>query len=75
MWLTFLLLAVPAGHQVVGHKVHLKFLRLFQPGLAVPATVHEHNHASRSRAVRAVADLGWLAYLAGALAAGLILAR
>jgi hypothetical protein len=64
------LLAVPLGHQVTGHRVHLRLLRRY-----APLTPHELRHASRPRSLRLAADLGWLAYLAGAVAVALCLRK
>ena len=58
------LLAVPLGHQVYGH-------RLGRPGR--PATRHELAHRARSRPLRLAADALWLAYLAGVLAVAVAL--
>lgn len=58
------LLAVPLGHQVHGH-------RLGRPSLH--HTAHERAHRARSRPLRLAADVAWLAYLAGVLAVALVL--
>lgn len=63
------LLAIPAGHQVVSHRVLLKALRaVLRPhGPEVCPTPHELAHRDRPARLRLAADLGWLAYLAGVL--------
>jgi hypothetical protein len=58
------LIAVPAGHQVVSHRV-------LQHGHE--PTAHELAHRARSRRMRWAADTGWLLYLAGAVLVGLVL--
>jgi hypothetical protein len=70
------LLAVPAGHQVVSHRVLLKALRaVLRPhGPEVPPTPHELHHRDRPRRLRLLADAAWLSYLAGVLVLALILA-
>jgi hypothetical protein len=65
---TLVLLAVPLGHQVIGHRVHLRLLRRY-----APLTPHELRHATRSRPLRLAADGAWLAYLAGVLVLALCL--
>lgn len=65
---TLVLLAVPLGHQVIGHRVHLRVLRRY-----APLTPHELRHAGRSRPLRLLADGAWLAYLAGVLVLALCL--
>jgi len=68
------LLAVPAGHQVVSHRVLLKLLRAVRPyGPEVPPTPHELRHRDRSPRLRRAADAGWLLYLAGVLVLALVL--
>jgi len=73
--LVLALLAVPAGHQVIGHRVLLKTLRaVYRPhGPEVPPTAHELAHRARSPRVRLLAEAGWLAYLAGVLVLALLL--
>jgi hypothetical protein len=58
-------LAAPAGHQVIGHRVHLKILRavLRRHGPEVPLTEHERRHHRRTPAARSAANLLWLTYL------------
>lgn len=58
------LLAVPLGHQVIGHRV-------LRPGHE--PTAHERAHRARSRPLRLAADAAWLAYLAGVLSLALVL--
>lgn len=58
------LLAVPLGHQVTGH-------RILRPGHE--PTAHERAHRARSRPLRLMADAAWLAYLAGVLTVALVL--
>jgi hypothetical protein len=60
------LLAVPAGHLLWSHQA---LRRLSGSGPYVP-TGHERRHALRSRTARVAASLGWLAYMAGAVALG-----
>jgi hypothetical protein len=62
-------LAVPAGHQVVSHRVILKSLRavLRPDGPEVAPTAHEQAHRTRSLPGRLAANAAWLAYLAGVL--------
>jgi hypothetical protein len=69
------LLAVPAGHQVVDHRVLRRLLRAVSPshGPEVCLTAHELAHASRPARLRLLADLGWLAYLASVLILALVL--
>ncbi len=73
--LVLALLAVPAGHQAVSHRVLLKLLRaVIRPhGPEVPPTAHELVHRARSPRARLLADAGWLAYLAGVLVLALLL--
>jgi len=69
------LLAVPAGHQIVSHRVLARTLRVVTPlhGPEPAPTPHELAHRARSRRLRLLADSGWLAYLAGVLVLALIL--
>jgi len=69
------LLAVPAGHQAVSHRVLLKTLRaVVRPnGPEVPPTAHELAHRARSPRARLTANVLWLAYLAGVLVLALVL--
>jgi hypothetical protein len=68
-------LAVPAGHQVVSHRVILKSLRaVFRPdGPEVAPTAHERAHRTRSLPGRLAANAAWLAYLAGVLVLAYVL--
>jgi hypothetical protein len=70
-------LAVPAGHQVVSHRVILKSLRavFWRNGPEVSPTPHELRHRDRPRRLRLLADAAWLSYLAGVLVLALILPR
>jgi hypothetical protein len=61
---TLALLAVPVAHHIRSHAV-------LRPGHA--PTAHERKHAQRPMWLRAAANLAWLAYLVGSLAAGLAL--
>ncbi len=69
------LLAVPAWHQIVSHRVLRKTLRAVFPqrGPEPCATVHELAHRSRPARLRLAADLGWLLYFAGVLVLALLL--
>lgn len=69
------LLAVPAWHQIVSHRVLRKALRAVpRPhGPEVCLTAHELRHRSRPARLRLAADLGWLLYLAGVLVLALVL--
>lgn len=72
------LLAVPAGHQVIGHHVHLKILRAVfhgshRHGPEVPLTPHEHRHRYKTRLASHLTDAAWLAYIGLALVIGLLL--
>jgi hypothetical protein len=61
---TLALLAVPVAHHIRSHAV-------LRPGHA--PTAHEIAHRQRPMWLRAAANLAWLAYLVGSLAAGLAL--
>jgi hypothetical protein len=67
------LLAVPAGHQVVSHRVLQKSLRAITSGPEVSPTPHELRHQSRPLRLRLAADAGWILYLASVLVLALIL--
>jgi hypothetical protein len=58
------LLSLPAGHQVVSHRV---LQRGHEP------TRHELRHRARSRLAQRASDVGWLLYCAGAVAVALVL--
>lgn len=71
---TLALLMVPAGHQVVGHRVHRKFFRAVRGhSPEVQPTEHERRHGQRPPRQRLAVNLAWLGYLAVVLAAGLVL--
>jgi hypothetical protein len=68
-------LAVPAGHQAIGHRAHRKILRaVFQPhGPEVPPTPHELRHRHRTPAGAVLVNGLWLAYLLAVLVVGIAL--
>jgi hypothetical protein len=68
-------LAIPAGHQVIGHRVHLKILRavLRRHGPEVPPTAHELRHRHRSPAGASLVNGLWLVYLLAVLVTGIAL--
>jgi hypothetical protein len=72
---TLMLVAVPAGHQVVWHNGLRKVLRATLPrshrGPELPPTAHELHHRERSLRLRVAIELGWAVYLAGAVLAGM----
>jgi hypothetical protein len=62
-YLVTVLLVLPIGHQVYGHRVHRKALRavgLIPHGCPELPTRHEVRHAARSRPVRIAADAAWI---------------
>ncbi len=68
------LLVVPLGHQIKSHRIHMKLVRAFWPGLAIPLTVHELKHAARPHSQQVLADMAWLAFIAMAVAVVLVIA-
>lgn len=70
------LLAVPLGHQVIGHRALHKSLRAVgfhrHHGPEVP-TPHEHRHRYKTRAWQLATDAAWYAYIAGAVLVGIVL--
>lgn len=57
MALVLTCLAVPAAHQVLGHRVGLRAVR-------TTPTAHELRHRARPLRLRLAADAAWLTYLA-----------
>jgi len=71
---TVLLLTVPVGHQVRGHRIHRKFLRAVRGhSPEVPPTEHELRHDQRPMWRRLAVNLAWLGYLAVTLALAAVL--
>lgn len=58
-----LLLLMPIWHQVHGHNIHLRALRVVRPGTHVPETEHERLHAARSTMRRSAANAAWLVFM------------
>jgi hypothetical protein len=68
-------LAVPAGHQAIGHRAHRKILRavIHRHGPEVPLTPHEHRHLRRTPVMAGLVNGLWLAYLLAVLVVGIAL--
>lgn len=62
MWPALVLLAIPIGHQLVGHRLLLR-LRSMWTGELVPLTSHEQKHAAHSAATRWAINTAWLAFM------------
>jgi hypothetical protein len=62
-YLVAVLLVLPIGHQVHGHRMHRRVLRavgLYPHDCPELPTRHETRHAARSRPVRIAADAAWI---------------
>jgi hypothetical protein len=64
-------LVPPLTHQLIGHNLHRRALRLVWAGTSVPVTMHERKHAARPTHLRLAADAAWVAWMAGWITAAL----
>jgi hypothetical protein len=58
--MALVLLAAPLGHLAKSHRIHVRLVRAFWPGPAIPLTRHEQKHATRPRSLQILADVSWL---------------